>query len=120
MAAASIPFYSTPAATPAATTPLRERCSAVAERSRLKAQDRADFSANAEEFMRYYDTTLSQLRQGMDVEDGRHPWLTPVQQAAEVEALAAHRIHQSCYHQQRCACPECRQRRIERAARAKI
>lgn len=98
------------------TGPVRDDFPAVSKRSRLKALDHSGSSPDAEGFMAHYDETLRRLHRGADIANSPRAHLTPVQQAAEIEALAAYRIHQSCWHQQPCLCLECRQRLIERTA----
>ncbi len=109
MATTHIPFHNTLRLE-------RDRFPAVTERSRIKALDRSAVSQDAEGFMEHYDVTLRNLHQGVDVADAPRVFLTAAQQAAEVEALAAYRIHRSCVHHQPCRCPECKQRRTDRAA----
>lgn len=110
-----VPFFATSVGT--RWPGFQDRFPEVTARSRLKAEMHSVCSPNAAEFMGHYLTTLRRLHQGAEIVDAPRAYLTATQQAAEVEALAAYRIHQSCTHPQYCHCLECRQRLIEQASR---
>ncbi len=62
-----------------------------------KALLHAERSSNPERFMSVYDRTLNALNRGADFMDRRRLY-SDVDDAAEAEALAAHRAIMSCVH----------------------
>ena len=89
------------------------------ERAQEKAQKKADRSSNPDRFMEFYRAALYQLRWGVDLEDRFFARQSPLETAAEAEALAAFRMLLSYTHIPSCSCAECRQRRMEQAQRSK-
>jgi hypothetical protein len=92
---------------------------ASVKHAEAKAQAQADRSSNPQRFMECYKDALYRLRCGANLEDCRIAWQPPLEMAAEAEALAAFRMLLSYTHPINCSCPECRQRRMERARRSK-
>jgi len=86
---------------------------------KAKAQRQADRSSSPERFMELYEAALLRLRGGADLADNCFTMQSPLEMAAETEALAAFRMLLSYAHPYTCLCLECRQRRIERAQRSR-
>ncbi|MEU6661203.1 hypothetical protein [Streptomyces sp. NPDC046821] len=76
-----------------------------------KAEIRAKQSDNPPRFMGQFMGTLASIAHGDDVEHWRRDLSDPIVVAAQIEALAAARIHASQGHSARCVCLPCRVRR---------